>query len=337
MNNLRVLCLGEILWDCLADQRTSSIAQVQSWRRYPGGAPANVACGLQKLGTPAGFIGCVGMDEPGRTLVELLQSLDVNTTGIQHHPTLPTRQVEVLRLPEGDRQFAGFGGRPTTEFADTQLQADLLPLELFDAADFLVLGTLELAYPQTRRAIERALELAEQRYLKIFVDVNWRPMFWSNADIAKPLIQELVQHTDFLKLTVEEADWLFGNTDPGVIGRQSGDLEGVLITAGERGCSYWISDNQGAVPAFPVEVEDTTGAGDSFVAGFIHQLAERGIPALSDPRTARSMITYANAVASLTTTRAGAIDAQPSSAEVEAFLYLHREMSQGVKDEKTQG
>lgn len=325
MDKQHVLCLGEGLWDYLADQVTESAEQVRSWTSYPGGAPANVACGLAKLGTPAGFIGCLGSDELGQSLVDLLQTLDVNTSGIQHSSLLPTRQVEVLRLPTGDRQFIGFRGQSTTAFADTQLQADLLPVGLFDTANFLVLGTLELAYPTTRKAIEHALELAEQRYLKILVDINWRPMFWPDPNLAKPLIQELIKQIDFLKLTVEEAEWLFGNSDPSVIAAQIGDLEGVLITAGAKGCIYYLSEHQGAVPAFPVEVEDSTGAGDSFVAGFIHQLNRQGMQALSDPLRARSIITYASAVAALTTTRLGAITAQPTNAEVEAFLYLHQE------------
>ncbi len=324
MNNLCVLCLGEILWDCLADQTTTSIDQVQSWTLYAGGAPANVACALTKLGTPAGFIGCVGIDELGQSLVSLLQTVGVNQVGVQRHPTLPTRQIEVLRLPGGDRQFARFRDHDTTAFADTHLQAEQLPIELFDAAEFLLLGTLELAYPLSRRAIERALELAEQRYLKIFVDVNWRPMFWPDPDLAKPLILELVQRIDFLKLAAEEAEWLFNTIDPGVIAHQTGNLEGVLITHGEQGCTYYLNNNQGTVPAFPVAVEDTTGAGDSFVAGFIHQLCSQGISGLTDPETARSIVTYASAVAALTTTRAGAITAQPSFSEVEAFLHQHQ-------------
>jgi fructokinase len=317
--------LGEGLWDCLADQVTASPEQVRSWTPYAGGAPANVACGLVKLGTPAGFIGCVGTDVFGQSLAELLRSLDVNTDGVQRNSLLPTRQIEVLRLPTGDRQFLGFRGQSTTAFADTQLQAGLLPVELFDTANFLVLGTLELAYPTTRAAIERALELAEQRYLKILVDINWRPMFWPDPTLAKPLIQELIKQIDFLKLTVEEAEWLFDSSDPRLIAEQVSDLEGVLITAGAKGCTYFLSGYQGAVPAFPVEVEDSTGAGDSFVAGFIHQLNRQGMQALNDPLKARSIVTYASAVAALTTTRPGAITAQPTSAEVEAFLYLHQE------------
>ena len=101
MSNPRVLCLGEILFDLLADQVGRSLEQVESWTAYPGGAPANVACALVKLGTTAGFIGCVGEDEPGDALVQLLQTVGVDTTGVQRHPTAPTRQVDVVRTESG--------------------------------------------------------------------------------------------------------------------------------------------------------------------------------------------------------------------------------------------
>ena len=90
MTNPRVICLGEILYDLLADQPGQPLEKVESWTAYPGGAPANVACALVKLGTPSAFVGCVGQDEPGNALSELLQEVGVDTTGIQHHPTAPT-------------------------------------------------------------------------------------------------------------------------------------------------------------------------------------------------------------------------------------------------------
>ncbi|MBF2048565.1 MAG: carbohydrate kinase [Elainella sp. C42_A2020_010] len=320
MINPPVLCLGEILWDCWSDQADPLSGEVAVWTRYPGGAPANVACALTKLGTPAGFIGCVGEDGPGEALVELLQTLGVNTAGIQRHATAPTRQVEVLRSSTGDRQFVGFIGGDTTVFADTHLQAKQLPVELFSRANFLVTGTLGLAYPETQQAIRQALALAEQYDLKILMDVNWRPVFWPEPDIAKPLILDIVKAVDFLKLSVEEAEWLFETTDPSLIAQRLPDLAGVLLTAGEQGCTYWLSGNAGQIPAFAVAVADTTGAGDSFVAGFLHQLCQHGTPALNDPTKADQMVRYASAVGALTTTRMGAIAAQPTPAEVSTFL-----------------
>ena len=318
-----MLCLGEILFDLLADQVGRSLEQVESWTAYPGGAPANVACALVKLGTTAGFIGCVGEDEPGDALVQLLQTVGVDTTGVQRHPTAPTRQVDVVRTESGDRIFAGFRGNDTTEFADTRLQERQLPVQLFEAADFLVLGTLELAYPDSRASVHRALKLADQYDIKILLDVNWRPVFWTDADTAISTIQEILKQVDFLKLSKEEAQLLFNTTDAGAITYRLNSVEGVLVTDGENGCAYCLSENEGRVPSFSLPVVDTTGAGDSFVAGFIHQLATIGIHSLADAQTARQVVTYANAVGALTTMKPGAIAAQPTAAEVEAFLNLH--------------
>ena len=78
MSKPSVLCLGEVLFDCLADQLGLKLEEVKSWTPYPGGAPANVACALVKLGTSAGFMGAVGEDEPGNKLVKLLQDVGVD-------------------------------------------------------------------------------------------------------------------------------------------------------------------------------------------------------------------------------------------------------------------
>jgi fructokinase len=323
----RVLCLGEILYDFLADQPGLPLEQVKSWTPYPGGAPANVACGLTKLGTPTGFIGCVGEDDLGVALVKLLQEIGVDGTGIQRHPTAPTRSVYVVRSEAGDRHFAGFGSYDTSAFADTHLQTSKLPVALFEKAEFLVLGTLELAYPETRSAILQALSLADQNYVKILVDVNWRPVFWKDPAIASAMIHDLISYADFLKLSEEEAEWLYGTTEPGVISHRVGSLEGVIVTAGDKGCAYYLGENEGKLPAFPIEVEDTTGAGDSFVAGLLHQLCRYGIQKLSDPRIAHEIVQYASAMGALTATKPGAIAAQPTAAEVEAFLYLKQQPS----------
>jgi fructokinase len=323
----RVLCLGEILFDFLSNQPGLAYEQVRSWIPCAGGAPANVACALVKLGTPSGFIGCVGQDDTGNALVKLLQEVGVNTDGVQRHPTAPTRGVYVTRSQTGDRAFAGFGDTDTSEFADTHLKADQLPVHLFETAGVLVLGTLELAYPDSRAAILQALDLADQYYTKVLLDINWRPVFWPNPAVAPPIIREVIQRTDFLKLSDDEAEWLFETTDPGIIAHRLDTVEGVLVTAGEQGCSYFLSGNEGQVPAFAVEVEDTTGAGDSFVAGFLHQLVHQDLKALANPDKAHEIVTYASAVGALTTTRAGAIAAQPTAAEVEAFLQLKRQPS----------
>ncbi len=319
----RVICLGEILFDCLADDLGKSLNQVTSWTAYPGGAPANTACALVKLGTSSAFIGCVGQDSLGESLIQILQTERVDVSGVQRNSKFPTRQVYVLRQANGDRDFAGFSSSQPSAFADAYLQGQNLPEILFLEAEYLVIGTLELAYSQTRQAVFRALELAERYHLKIVLDVNRRPMFWENEAEAKSLIAKLWPYVDFVKLTKEEAEWLFGKTDAGAISYHLGSIEGVLISDGEREVSYCLSDNEGRVQPFSLQVIDTTGAGDAFTAGFIHQLCQHGISSLSDRELAKNIVIYACAVGGLTATKPGAISAQPTAKEVELFLQQH--------------
>lgn len=316
-----VLCLGEILFDLIADQLGRELAEVESWTAYPGGAPANVACALVKLGTAAGFIGCVGQDETGDELVTLLKTIGVDTTGVQRHPTAPTRQVYVTRSLSGDRNFAGFGETPTTEFADTRLEAEQLPDALFAGADYLVTGTLELAYPQSQQAIFRGIELAKQHQVKVFVDLNWRPVFWQNLEEAVPLVQKILEQADLIKCSDDEAQLFFKTDNPVEIAQKLG-VRGVLVSAGERGCTYSLGDYSGEIPAFKIEVVETTGAGDSFVAGFLHQCVKKGEKVFQSLEAAKNAVTYASVVGALTTTKPGAIAAQPTAREVEAFLGL---------------
>lgn len=321
----QVLCLGEVLQDFIADQPGLPLAEVTSWTPYFGGAPANVACGLAKLGTPTALISCIGNDPTGAEVLATLQQVGVDTQGIQNQAQAPTRRVYVIRTLAGDREFAGFGGRDTTAFADTQIQAQALPSQLFATAQYLVMGSLGLASPTTATAMRTALELAQAHGLTVMIDVNWRPIFWTQPDQAPTMLKAWLGQANLLKLADTEAEWLFGTRNPQEIAQwhtqtSQQNLLGVLVTAGAAGCDYWLRGHVGHVPALPVAVVDTTGAGDSFVAGFLHQLCQLGPASLADPARARAIVTYACACGGLTTTQAGAIAAQPTAARVEDFL-----------------
>jgi fructokinase len=319
MSTPRVLCLGEILFDCLADQVDQELSQVESWTTYAGGAPANVATGLVKLGTPSGFIGAVGQDTEGDQLVALLKEIGVDITGIQRPPEVPTRQVFVTRSQTGEREFVGFGDTLTTEFADTRLDSELLPESLFAKAEYLVLGTVSLAYPDSLEAVHRALELAYHNDIQTIVDLNWRPLFWLEEEMAPDLIWEVIHQADYVKCSKEEAEWLFHTSNPEEIYEKLDSAEGVLVTDGAQGCRYCLGDWDGEVAGFAVNAKDTTGAGDGFLAGFVHQLCLLGDDLLDDETIAQNAVRYANAVGALTTTQLGAIAALPTAEAVKAF------------------
>ncbi len=322
-----VLCVGEVLFDRIADHPAEQVETVTAWRSYPGGAPANVACALVKLGTSSGFLGCVGADNAGADLRHLLSEIGVDLTGLQVHPTAPTRVVDVLRNAQGERRFAGFQGRSTLGFADAFFQGDALPDRCFDAVQILVTGTLGLAAPHSAQGIELAIQRARMAGAEIVVDVNWRPMFWETGETIVPSlaitkIRHFLAQAHWLKLTDEEADLLFPSQDLAQIQANYPALKGILLTAGAAGCHYWIQGHQGYVPAFAVDSVDTTGAGDSFLAGFIHQLLTRDRTSdLLNAHHWQTIVTYASAVGALTTLKPGAIDAQPSAGEVAQFLH----------------
>lgn len=319
----RAICLGEILIDCFAEQPGLPRSEVTSWLPLPGGAPANVACALAKLGDRAEFIGAVGSDHWGDALLKLLSDMGVGYSGVQRRQKAPTRQVYVIQDESGDRTFSGFSQSDPAVFADAHLFADALAADLFVGADFLVLGTLSLAYSDTRQSVLQAVKLATDHRLFVVVDVNWRPMFWPHPAEAPGRVYDLLKKADFLKVSDEEAGWLFGTDSATAIAQQLPHLKGVLVTAGAQGCHYWLMGNAGHVAAFEVDVEETTGAGDAFTAGFVHQLMHRGVQCLQEAELAQSVVTYASAVGALTTTRPGAIAALPFANEVEVFLYLH--------------
>jgi fructokinase len=316
-----VICLGEMLIDLLANQLGMPLEQVRDWTAYPGGAPANVACGLVKLGTPTALISCLGYDEVGGKLAGLLTDIGVAIMGLQYSQTAPTRQVYVLRSADGDRSFAGFiDGLATDKFADVFLDESQLPEQLFSEAKLLSIGTISLADPISRAATERALLLARGNGLQIFIDINWRSMFWDDPHRAKIVILAILHRIEFIKMSDDEAEWLFDSIDPQIIRRKLPHSQGIFITAGARGCYYSLANQNGFVPAFEVDAVDTTGAGDSFVAACIHQLCQQGIESIRSKEAAVKFIRYAAAAGAITTLHAGAIDAQPTDTDIVKFL-----------------
>lgn len=305
------ICLGEVLFDLLAQQSGVSSDLVTDWTALPGGAPANVACALVKMGDRSRFIGCVGKDRAGSALADKLASEGVDITGLQYHPTAPTRQVQVLRTADGDRIFGGFGDTPTDAFADTQLSE--VPSQIFGGADFLLLGTIALAYSNSAASTWQAVELAKEQGVKILVDINWRPTFWTDPAIAVPKIQQLLAQADYVKFAREEADLIYGETLPARLCQFLPTARGIFVTDGGNVCEYWLNGESGQQPAFSVTPIDTTGAGDAFVAGLLHQLGAK-------QTSGAAIVRYAAAAGALTTRKPGAIDAQPTDGEIIEFL-----------------
>ncbi|KAF8071301.1 FRK1 [Scenedesmus sp. PABB004] len=326
----RVVCVGEALFDFLANDKGVPREQVKSWTPYPGGAPANVATALTKLGVPTAFVSALGNDERGDELVALMQGIGVDTSAVQRVDA-PTRDVYVERTADGDRVFAGFG-LPSDAYCDCRLDAAALPTELLSGADLMVTGTLGLAAPATRAAMRAAAAAVKAGGGKVFVDVNWRPVFWPDPEAARGEMLDFLALADIVKISDADLEYLYGMPfvtallNPCAVADKLPNAPAVLVTAGDEGAAFCCrsakGEHTGFVPVFKVDVADTTGAGDAFTAGFIFKLLEAGglDRLLADPVALKAAVVFAAATGALTCTKPGAIAAQPSLDQVQALF-----------------
>ena len=309
-----VICLGEALIDRLGPLGGDPACDQPVDDRL-GGAPANVACGLARLGTTVAFVGRVGGDAIGADFQHLFSQRGVDTSTLQLDPSRPTRIVLVRRSGDGERQFQGFAGDQGDGFADQALQ----PVALPSAARWLLVGTIPLASPQSAQALLEAVAQARSHGIGLALDVNWRPTFWDAAadpaagptQAERSAIRPLLEQAALIKLAREEALWFFAGDDPRVISSGLPQRPDVVVTDGAAPVRWCIGGESGTQPALsPSQVVDTTGAGDAFTAGLLHRwlapVAER--------------LRFAAACGALVCAGAGGIDPQPTEAQVEAFL-----------------
>lgn len=336
-----VVCFGEALFDLFAESPSASVTDASTWTAKPGGAPANLAAGLAKLSTASAIVGSVGDDTEGVDLQKLLADSGVNVDGLQQVPGRSTRRVFVRRNESGDPTFVGFSGE-NDQFADAVgLDLDALPGVLFYAAQIMVAPTLSLAFPGSAAVLRELVEVAKMCKLRIFVDINWRDVFWegqASAAEARDTILAFLRDApgvDFVKLSQEEVAFLFNDAlassaleEPdAVLHKLGGQCCGVIVTAGSDGAAYAFEGGMeavvGKIPAVMPEggVVDTTGAGDAFLAGFLSEMLRMGGPfALTDKHKARRIAEFAATVASFVVAGPGAMDPLPSREQVEALL-----------------
>ena len=256
-----VLCFGEILWDFLPDAL------------YPGGAPFNVAYHLHRRGVPTGLVSALGRDVLGEELLRRLRHWGLDTTLISRHHGLPTGTVIASLGSGGDATYD-----ITASVAWDQIFITEDVVRAAVGAGALVFGSLALRTSFNRNALERLLAVLPDTALRVF-DVNLRP---PHDDLA--LVRELAPRATVLKLNAAEAARLAGGAgeSPGAEedhARHLAQLAGgalVCITAGARGAGLLRNDRWSWEPGRPVQVVDTVGAGDAFLASLVADLLAGG-------------------------------------------------------------
>ncbi len=313
-----VVSLGEVLVDFVALDNALPLDEATAFHRAPGGAPANVAVALARLGIPASFLGKIGGDAFGRSLRQTLEREGVDLRGLVEDPTARTALAFVGSDGHDGRRFVFYDAG----MAHTLLRPEDLNRELIAQAAVFHFGSVTLAAEPSRQATLTAVRYAREHGCLVSFDPNVRLEVWESPGRALDSIVEAMKLADVVKVSGDELTFLTATSDVAEAChrlREHGPAL-VVVTLGADGCLYESIASRGHVPSVPVEIVDTLGAGDAFVAGLLASLARQGAGMIGDEQALCSALRFANGVAAITTTRYGAIPALPTRTQVEQLL-----------------
>lgn len=316
MKKFDVIAIGELLIDFPMNGKSEQGNNL--FEACPGGAPCNVLAMLNKLGKKTSFLGKVGTDQFGVLLKATLDELKIDTSHLYMDEEVPTTLAFVHTFPDGDREFSFY----RSPGADMMLNVDEIKEEYIKDTEVFHFGTLSMTHEGVREATKKALKIAKDNGAIITFDPNLRPPLWSTLELAKEQMEYGFQFCDMLKISDNEIQFVSGleDYDEGIQYLQEKyNIPLILLTLGKDGSRAYYKDMRVEAPGFLQEhVVDTTGAGDTFCASSINYILEHGMDNLTEDNL-MELLTFANAGASMITTKKGAIRSMPEKEDVLTF------------------
>jgi fructokinase len=314
----KVFCIGEALIDFVAENQGSYLPNAREFTKKAGGAPANVACAIAKLGGESSFIGCVGEDPFGTFLLNTMRDTGVDISLVQRSRTFTTLAF-VSIAEDGERDFVFSRGADRELSYKASVRAgfggNILHL---GAATALLGGKLEEAYGHYLFD-----GLSEGAF--ICFDPNFRPDLWKNKEaLFIKKCMPFIEKSDLCKFSLEEAQLLSGKQE---LEEACTMLHGIgakmiVVTLGAEGTFVSAAAGRFTVPSVKIKPVDTTGAGDAFIGCLLYQIAGLGEPGVlfEDKSLIRGMVGMANRAGAYTATNFGAIESLPGIAQLESFI-----------------
>jgi fructokinase len=321
-----IVCLGEALIDMISLEPGASLEDTERFLVRPGGAPANVAVAIAKLGGESAFIGKVGNDSFGRKLKSVMSRYGVNTEGMVFTDSAKTALAFVSLRGDGEREFSFY----RDPGADMLLGPEEVNKGLIDRAHIFHFGSISLSSEPSADAARYALMRASQAGKLISYDPNWRPTLWRDEAEAKWTMLSVMPYVDIVKVNREELSFLTGRLDlqEAAEALHSRGAKIVLATLDREGCFYSFREDRsfhGQVSGVPVSAVDTTGAGDTFVGAFLTLWQERKLQMSAvDEKSIHDLVRFAVQASAVAVTRHGAMEAMPIRAELREGEALDR-------------
>ncbi|KAI3796581.1 hypothetical protein L1987_39259 [Smallanthus sonchifolius] len=327
----QVLCFGELLIDFVPTVSGVSLAEAPGFKKAPGGAPANVAVGVSRLGDLQLFLAryilifClhipdsdleVGNDGFGHMLADILKENNVDNSGMRFDKHARTALAFVTLRTDGERKFMFFRN-PSADMLLTEAKLDK---DLIKKSTIFHYGSISLIHDPCKSAHLAAMQVAKKAGCILSYDPNLRLALWPSAEAARTGIMSIWDQADVIKISEEEIEFLTRGDDPRddkVVFTKlfHPNAKLLIVTEGPNGCRYYTKDFHGKVGGVKVKCVDTTGAGDAFVGGLLCSLASN--PQLyKDEKKLRDALKFANVCGAITVTLRGAIPSLPTKEAV---------------------
>ncbi|NQZ80422.1 MAG: carbohydrate kinase [Colwellia sp.] len=312
-----VLCFGEALIDFLnTDKQKDGPLVLNNYRQYPGGAPANAAVAVAKLGGKALFAGQVGADPFGDFLEQALIEYGVNTTFLARHPSAKTALAFVMLDEGGDRSFSFY----RQASADVLFSPKQVDDHWFTEQPLFHFCSNTLTDKQITATTKTAVSKAKLHQSIISFDVNLRHNLWSTgfADIA--LVNELVYSADIIKFSRDEFEYLSqGNNDDYTQNCLQRGVSLLVITDGEHPIEFFSQVGSATIAVPDIKAVDTTAGGDAFSGALLFALSQLTEPrnALSSINILTQLIKFASHCGAHAVTLPGAFPALPHFSDIQ--------------------
>ena len=305
----KVVAIGELLIDFVPQQKGCALDEVTHFERVAGGAPANVAAAVARLGGNAAMISQVGEDAFGTHILKVLRANGVDTSYVFRTGRANTGLAFVSLDAAGNREFSFF----RNPSADLFLEEGQIAPDMFTECAALHFCSVDLVDWPVRAAHRRAVALAKQAGALISFDPNVRLPLWSSPADCQAAIREFLPSADLVKLSDDEVEFVTGCTDERA---EAEKLFGMgcrllIVTRGAAGSAAYTPHAEGFAETIRVPVTDTTGAGDSFIGSFLYQLTRDGVAADGLDKLTEQQLTdylvFSAQYASLTVQHKGAV------------------------------
>ena len=315
----KIFCIGEALIDFICKDIDTPLKNGVNFVKKAGGAPANVAASIVKLGGSASFCGKVGSDAFGQFLVDEMTSHGIDCSQVVMDSKLPTTLAFVSLKADGERDFEFFRG------ADGALRSDEIASDVLEKYDIFHFGSATgLLDGEFKEAYMELLKNAKANDKLVSFDPNFRDLLWKeDKELFIGRVKACLPYVDLIKMSEEEASILFNKEDKSEVAKvvHSFGVKCMTITCGKKGTFVSIDDTEELVPSIPIKSIDSTGAGDAFIGALLYKLSfqENSKSALKNAKEIMAYIAFSNKVGAITCTKIGAMESVPTIDEIAAL------------------